>query len=64
MAGKKCTGMENLYYMLSSSLQLRKRTPVCSPERIEPQDLSYGRQVLKTESLFHALLLETVPVVG
>ncbi len=61
VAGKKCTGMENLYFMLSSSLQLR--TPVRSPERIEPQDLIYGRQVLKTEPFFCTLLLEALPVV-
>ncbi len=54
-------GTENLYYMLSSSLQLW--APVRSPERIEPQEIIYGRQVLKTEPFFCTLLLGAVPVV-
>jgi hypothetical protein len=37
-------GTENLYCTLSSSLQLRKRTPMYAWERIEQGYLSDGRK--------------------
>ncbi len=48
-----------LYVILITAAQ----NPCAFPERIEPQDLSYGRQVLKTEPFFRTPMLETVPVV-